>query len=170
MLETRQKVRIPSKPVCLCCRSRHKAYMQKQHTKSKGPLERHLFHGTTKDAAEDICHNNFDPRVAGVNGASYGFGTYFATAASFSNTYSAKGGPQEARHMFLAKVLVGKASVGRTNYRRPPPLSSKTKQYRLYDTCVDDMNKTTMFVVFDSCQCYPYYLIKYKELPREVDI
>ncbi|XP_040886090.1 protein mono-ADP-ribosyltransferase TIPARP-like [Toxotes jaculatrix] len=149
---------------------RYKAYMQKQHTKSKEPLERHLFHGTTKDAAEDICHNNFDPRMAGVNGASYGFGSYFAITASISNTFSAKVGPDEVRHMFLAKVLVGKVSLGRNGYRRPPPLSSKTRQYCLYDTCVDNMANPTMFVVFDSCQCYPYYLIKYKDLPKEIDI
>uniref|UniRef100_A0A3Q3NIU7 Poly [ADP-ribose] polymerase n=1 Tax=Labrus bergylta TaxID=56723 RepID=A0A3Q3NIU7_9LABR len=149
---------------------RHKVYMQKHHAKQKEPLERHLFHGTTGDAAEEICHDNFDPRVAGVNGASYGYGSYFATSASFSNTFSAKVGPSEVRHMFLAKVLVGKVSIGRNNYRRPPPLSSKAKQYCRYDTCVDNMDHPTMFVVFDSCQCYPYYLIKYKELPREIDI
>ncbi|XP_041636996.1 protein mono-ADP-ribosyltransferase TIPARP-like [Cheilinus undulatus] len=148
---------------------RHKAYMQKHHTKQE-PLERHLFHGTTKNAAEEICHNNFDPRLAGLNGTSYGFGSYFATTASFSNTFSAKVGPNEVRHMFLAKVLVGKVSIGKNNYRRPPPLNSKTKRYCLYDTCVDNMDEPTMFVVFDSCQCYPYYLIKYKELPREIDI
>ncbi|XP_070784884.1 protein mono-ADP-ribosyltransferase TIPARP-like [Enoplosus armatus] len=149
---------------------RHKAFMQKQHTKSEEPLERHLFHGTTKEASEEICHNNFDPRLAGVNGTSCGFGSYFATTASFSTTYSVRAGPDEVRHMFLAKVLVGKVSLGRSNYRRPPPLTSKTSQYRLYDTCVDNADKPTMFVVFDSCQCYPYYLIKYKDLPSEIDI
>ncbi|KAF3705228.1 TCDD-inducible poly [ADP-ribose] polymerase [Channa argus] len=149
---------------------RHKVYMQKLLIKLKEPLERHLFHGTTKEASKGICHNNFDPRLAGVNGASYGFGSYFATTASLSNTYSATVGPDEEHHMFLAKVLVGKVSLGRNNYRRPPPLYSKTKQYLLYDTCVDDMSKPTTFVVFDSCQCYPYYLIKYKGLPREIDI
>ncbi|XP_044199385.1 protein mono-ADP-ribosyltransferase TIPARP-like [Thunnus albacares] len=148
---------------------RHKAYMQK-HTKSKEPLERHLFHGTTKEASEEICHNNFDPRMAGINGASFGYGSYFAKSASLSNDYSAMVGPGEVRCMFLAKVLVGKVSLGRKNYRRPPPLSSKTKQYRLYDTCVDIMDKPTMFVVFDSCQCYPYYLIKYRDLPKEIVI
>ncbi|XP_071358051.1 protein mono-ADP-ribosyltransferase TIPARP-like [Trachinotus anak] len=148
---------------------RHKAHMQKLH-KSKEPLERHLFHGTTKDASEDICHNNFDPRLAGINGASYGFGTYFATTASFSNTFSAKVGLDQLRHMFLAKVLVGKVSLGRSTYRRPPPLSSKARQYRLYDTCVDNLHRPTMFVVFDSSQCYPYFLIKYKDLPKEIDI
>lgn len=144
--------------------------MQKQHTKWKEPLEKHLFHGTTKEASEDICHNNFDPRMAGVNGTSCGYGSYFATTASLSNNYSAKVGPDEVRHMFLAKVLVGKVSLGKSNYRRPPPLSSKTRQYCLYDTCVDIMNKPTMFVVFDRCQCYPYYIIKYKNLPKEIDI
>lgn len=154
----------------LCCHHRHKAYMQKQNTKSKEPLERHLFHGTTKEASGDICHNNFDPRVAGVNGTSNGFGSYFATTASYSNTYSTKLGTDEVRHMFLAKVLVGRVCVGRHNYRRPPPISSRKKHYRLYDTCVDNMDNPTMFVVFDSCQCYPYYLIKYKDLPKEIDI
>ncbi|XP_026219305.1 protein mono-ADP-ribosyltransferase TIPARP-like isoform X2 [Anabas testudineus] len=149
---------------------RHKAHMQKQNTKSKEPLERHLFHGTTEKASRNICHNNFDPRVAGVNGASNGFGSYFATTASYSNSYSAKEGPAEIRHMFLAKVLVGRVCLGKHNYRRPPPVTSMKKHYCLYDSCVDNMEKPTMFVVFDSCQCYPYYLIKYRDIPKEIDI
>uniref|UniRef100_A0A671WRR5 Poly [ADP-ribose] polymerase n=1 Tax=Sparus aurata TaxID=8175 RepID=A0A671WRR5_SPAAU len=149
---------------------RHKVYMQKQHTKSKEPLERHLFHGTSKEASEDICHNNFDPRMAGVNGTSHGFGSYFATSASFSNGYCATVHRDDVRQMFLAKVLVGKVSVGKHNLRRPPPITSKRSQCRLYDTCVDNVDKPTMFVVFDSCQCYPYYLIKYKDLPEEIQI
>lgn len=144
--------------------------MQKQHTKSKEPLERHLFHGTSKEASEDICHNNFDPRMAGVNGTSYGFGSYFATTASFSNGYCPTADRDDVRQMFLAKVLVGKVIVGKHNLRRPPPITSRRCQYRLYDTCVDNVDKPTMFVVFDSCQCYPYYLIKYRDLPHEVDI
>lgn len=144
--------------------------MQKQHVKSTEPLERHLFHGTTKQASEDICHNNFDPRMAGANGTSYGHGSYFAVRASYSNSYSAAVAADDIRHMFLAKVLVGNVSIGRNNYRRPPPLNSKMSEYHLYDTCVDRINKPTLFVVFDSCQCYPYYLIKYKDLPKEVEI
>ncbi|KAA8580257.1 hypothetical protein FQN60_005792, partial [Etheostoma spectabile] len=135
-----------------------KVYMQKQHTNSKEPLERHLFHGTTKEPSEDICHNNFDPRMAGVNGTSQGFGSYFATTASFSHSYTAWEGPEKVRHMFLAKVLAGKTCLGRYNYRRPP-LNHKMRQFHLYDSCVDNTVKPTMFVVFDSCQCYPYYLI-----------
>ncbi|KAE8281271.1 TCDD-inducible poly [ADP-ribose] polymerase [Larimichthys crocea] len=147
---------------------RHKAFMQKLHTESEGPLERHLFHGTTKDASEGICHNNFDPRLAGVNGTSCGFGSYFATTAWYSDHFSGKvkAEPDEVRHMFLAKVLVGKVSVGQTTYRRPPPLT----KYRLYDSCVNDLYEPTVFVVFNPCQCYPYYMIKYKNLDNEVEI
>lgn len=144
--------------------------MQKQRGKATGSLERHLFHGTTKEASEEICTSNFDPRVAGVNGVSHGHGTYFATAASHSHMFSAQFGPDEVCHMFLAKVLVGKVTVGRSHYRRPPKLTSRKKQHCLYDACVDNVNLPTMFVVFDSCQCYPYYLIKYKNLPKEIDI
>ncbi|XP_070848728.1 protein mono-ADP-ribosyltransferase TIPARP-like [Chaetodon trifascialis] len=144
---------------------RHKVYMQKQHTESAEPLERHLFHGTTRKASEDICHNNFDPRLAGINGASCGLGSYFAISASISHSYS---GSRGVRHMFLAKVLVGRVSLGNPEFRHPPPLKSETRQHCLYDSCVDNVHKPTMFVVFDSCQCYPYYLIKYKDLPREI--
>nr|XP_033470322.1 protein mono-ADP-ribosyltransferase TIPARP-like [Epinephelus lanceolatus] len=149
---------------------RQKAFMQKQHADLKNPLERHLFHGTTKKASEDICYNNFDPRVAGVNGTSHGVGSYFASTASFSHTFSAVVASDEVRHMFLAKVLVGKVCLGRHNYHRPPPLYSTTRKFCLYDSCVDNVDKPTIFVVFDSCQCYPYYLIKYKDLPKEVEI
>uniref|UniRef100_A0A8D2ZSW3 Uncharacterized protein n=1 Tax=Scophthalmus maximus TaxID=52904 RepID=A0A8D2ZSW3_SCOMX len=149
---------------------RHKVHMQKQHAASEEPLERHLFHGTTRGASDGICHNNFDPRVAGANGVSHGFGSYFATAAARSNNYSAKGDLDDVRHMFLAKVLVGKACVGRSNYRRPPPLKSKARPHKLYDTCVDVVDRPTMFVVYDSCQCYPYYLIKYRDIPNLIDI
>uniref|UniRef100_A0A3B4ZTK8 TCDD-inducible poly [ADP-ribose] polymerase-like n=1 Tax=Stegastes partitus TaxID=144197 RepID=A0A3B4ZTK8_9TELE len=149
---------------------RQKAHMQKHHTNSEEPLERHLFHGTTSEASEGICYNNFDPRMAGVNGTAYGFGSYFATTAVLANPYSNTEEADEVQHMFLAKVLVGKVTLGSSSYHRPPPCSSKTKQYHLYDACVDKWHDPTMFVVFDSCQCYPYYLIKYKDLPREIYI
>ncbi|XP_024860753.1 protein mono-ADP-ribosyltransferase TIPARP [Kryptolebias marmoratus] len=149
---------------------RQKAHMQKQHSKSKEPLEKHLFHGTTKDASESICRNNFDPRVAGLNGTSLGYGTYFATTARQSNAYTGTWGLGGVHHMFLAKVLVGRTCPGKQHYRRPPPLNSRTQQHVLYNACVDSKDHPSMFVVFDSCQTYPYFLIKYKEFSREVNV
>ncbi|XP_061523567.1 protein mono-ADP-ribosyltransferase TIPARP-like [Phycodurus eques] len=146
---------------------RHKVYMQKKHVGSGERLERHLFHGTTRKAIDDICHNNFDPRVAGTNGSLLGYGSYFATSASVSHLYTDETPPHQLRHMFLAKVLVGKVTKGEPNYRRPPPNGSETC---FYDACVDCVSDPNMFVVFDSCQCYPYYLIKYKDLNAAVEI
>ncbi|CAB1346040.1 unnamed protein product [Coregonus sp. 'balchen'] len=150
---------------------RYKEHMQKRgDTKEDEALERHLFHGTVRDFIEDICHNNFDPRVSGVNGFTYGYGSYFAGDASYSNTFAAVSPDAGVRHMFLAKVLVGKVSVGKRTYRRLPPVRSTKEDYNLYDTCVDQLVNPTIFVVFDRCQCYPYYLIKYKDLLEVVDI
>uniref|UniRef100_A0A8C8MMA0 Poly [ADP-ribose] polymerase n=1 Tax=Oncorhynchus tshawytscha TaxID=74940 RepID=A0A8C8MMA0_ONCTS len=120
-------------------------------TKEDGALERHLFVG---DFIEDICHNNFDPCVSGVNGFMYGYGSYFARDASYFNTFAAVSPDAGVRNMFLAKC----------KYRWPPPVRSTKEDYNLYDTCMDQLVNPTIFVVFDRCQCYPYYLIKYKEL------
>ncbi|KAK0137651.1 DNA transposase THAP9 [Merluccius polli] len=42
--------------------------------------------------------------------------------------------------------------------------------YGRYDACVDNVKKPAMFVVFDSCQCYSYYLIRFREAEKVVDI
>ncbi|XP_061571250.1 protein mono-ADP-ribosyltransferase TIPARP-like [Cololabis saira] len=152
---------------------RQKAHMQHKHTQranSQKTLERHLFHGTTMEAVESICRHNFDPRLAGVNGNSHGFGSYFATTACTSHYYTDRPADDENRHMFLAKVLVGKVSLGRQHYRRPPPISCNIQPPVFYDACADSKEKPSLFVVFDSCQCYPYYLISYRELPIDIKI
>lgn len=136
--------------------------MQK-HDESKEPLDKHLFHKTTKEASESICCNNFDHRLDSVNGKPYGHGTYFATTAQLSDTYANRQGPFWVRHMFLTKVLVRRMCQGNQHYRQTPPYNSKTQQHALYDSCIDRLENPTMFVVFDNCQCYPYYLIKYKQ-------
>ncbi|XP_032445777.1 protein mono-ADP-ribosyltransferase TIPARP [Xiphophorus hellerii] len=138
--------------------------MQK-HTKAEGPLERHLFHGTRKVASESICLHGFDPRVASLNGHSHGFGSYFATNALMSHEYTEANESDEVGYMFLAKVLVGRVCLGKHYYRRPP-----NTKVSLYDACVDNKQSPRMFIVFDNCQCYPYYLIKYKKLSEEISI
>ncbi|KAJ8391031.1 hypothetical protein AAFF_G00096520 [Aldrovandia affinis] len=149
---------------------RQKEHMQSRSADQSGSLERHLFHGTTEDSAKEICLNNFDPRVSGKNGVAYGRGSYFAQEASYSIKYAPATGGGGCQHMFLAKVLVGNIVVGNSSYCRPPQLNPLKPGYELYDTCVNQMPKPSIFVVFDSCQCYPYYLIKYKVVPDIVNI
>ncbi|KAK6318120.1 hypothetical protein J4Q44_G00114110 [Coregonus suidteri] len=145
--------------------------MQKKHMEDTQDncsvvLERHLFHGTSESAAMDIGRQNFDPRVAKPT-SHYGRGVYFAREALRSSLYSIRGPGgdfTDCGFMFLAKVLVGKACVGKIDYVRPPRLPNPTKLGRHhYDSCADQKHPT-IFVVFDSSQCYPYYLINYKVL------
>ncbi|CAB1313694.1 unnamed protein product, partial [Coregonus sp. 'balchen'] len=90
---------------------------------------------------QDISRQNFDPRQA--------------------HRYSVRGpkGGRDTGFMFLAKVLEGwTTSV-------PPRLPNQTSSGRdHYDSYVNRMENPNVFVVFDSSQCYPYYLIKYKVL------
>ena len=151
----------------VCC-PRHKEHMLKTDPRAGQGLERHLFHGTPGANIEDICHNNIDPRVAGVNGVSFGYGAYFASNAKYSNSYASPSAGSLTQHMFLAKVLVGKMVVGKAKGRRPPPVSKNN--CNLYDSCVDSLSNPSIFVVFDRCQCYPYYLIKYRELPMVMEL
>ena len=62
--------------------------MLKHSSSSEQPVERHLFHGTSINALESICHNNFDPHLSGANDSAYGKGSYFSSQASYSNRYS----------------------------------------------------------------------------------
>ncbi|XP_078506533.1 protein mono-ADP-ribosyltransferase TIPARP-like [Lissotriton helveticus] len=127
-------------------------------------LEKHLYHGTTQDSVDQICQQNFDPRVSGLNGTAYGKGSYFALEASYAHKFS-KSAEKGLRYMLLAKVLVGKMALGKSSYSRPPALSDS---YALYDSCVDDLLNPKIFVVFDSCQCYPLFLIEYKLISEPI--
>ncbi|XP_023666692.1 protein mono-ADP-ribosyltransferase TIPARP-like [Paramormyrops kingsleyae] len=149
---------------------RQKQHMHDRRLDQGGTLEMHLFHGTTEDAAKDICWNNFDPRVSGKNGVVYGHGSYFARDASYSNDYARAPSPVGLQHMFLAKVLVGNMSLGKRKYYRPPQLKTSMSKYESYNTCVNHLDNPSIFVVFDSGQCYPYYLIKYRALSEVVDV
>lgn len=146
--------------------SRQKKHMEDTQDSCSLVLQRHLFHGTCESTAMDICRQNFDPRMAKPT-SHYGRGVYFACEAFRFRLYSIRGPGgdfTDCGFMFLAKVLVGKACVGKMYFVRPPRLPNPTKSGRHhYDSCADQKHPT-IFVVFDSSQCYPYYLIKYKVL------
>ncbi|XP_063397891.1 uncharacterized protein LOC134682909 [Mytilus trossulus] len=66
--------------------------------------------------------------------------------------------------MILSRVLVGKYTGGNANYRKPPPLFADDPSGRYYDSCVDHIHSPKIFVIFDSAQAYPEYLIEYNIL------
>lgn len=128
-----------------------------------GCLERYLFHGTASEHIEPICTQNFDPRVSGKNATFYGKGSYFAKDACHSHEFSPVT-PEGHNFMFLAKVLVGRTTLGYAHYTRPPPLIAHYPSSLLYDSCVDRATDPTIFVIFDNDQFYPYFIIKYQKL------
>uniref|UniRef100_A0A3P8RUM5 Poly (ADP-ribose) polymerase family, member 12a n=1 Tax=Amphiprion percula TaxID=161767 RepID=A0A3P8RUM5_AMPPE len=119
--------------------------------------EQYLFHGTDESLIEAICEQNFDWRMCGVHGTAYGKGSYFAKDASYSDKYARiRGTPNKI--MFVALVLVGEYTKGRSSYVRPPP---KGGSRTLYDSCVDSESNPSIYVIFDKQQIYPEYLINY---------
>ncbi|XP_072241538.1 protein mono-ADP-ribosyltransferase PARP12 isoform X1 [Leuresthes tenuis] len=133
-----------------------KEQMQKRN---EGKLvdQKYLFHGTDESLIDAICEQNFDWRMCGVHGTAYGKGSYFARDASYSDRYSrAKGNSNKI--MFVALVLVGQYTKGRSSYVKPPP---KGGSRTLYDSCVDTESNPSIYVVFEKQQIYPEYLIKY---------
>ncbi|KAL3861805.1 hypothetical protein ACJMK2_007823 [Sinanodonta woodiana] len=126
--------------------------------------ERSLFHGTNSiDTVQGICTNCFDFRVCGKHGTRYGKGAYFARDAKYSHRYTGSSSTSTDRYMFLAKVLVGEYTIGSSTYTRPPEKPGATA-HQLFDSCVDIVDNPSIFVIFDLKQCYPEYLICYKNL------
>ncbi|KAK7070560.1 hypothetical protein SK128_007423, partial [Halocaridina rubra] len=104
---------------------------------------RYLFHGTSYDAVQNICEENFDWRLHGtVHGLAFGQGTYFTPSAKLASGY-AKPDIQGYRYLFVARVAVGTKVLGNSNMRKPPinPLTQKP-----YDCTVNNVFNPSIFV------------------------
>lgn len=62
----------------------------------------------------------------------------------------------EKKYMFLARVLVGRSCLGISGMRKPP----RDEQNRPYNSACDNEMNPSIYVIFDSAQCYPEYLIE----------
>ncbi|XP_007256102.3 protein mono-ADP-ribosyltransferase PARP12 [Astyanax mexicanus] len=119
--------------------------------------EKLLFHGTEYKHIDAICQQNFDWRICGVHGTAYGKGSYFARDANYSHRYTNDSGP---RCMFVCRVLVGEYTTGLPSHVRPPLKDGGDTVF--FDSCVNDINNPSIFVVFEKHQVYPEYLIQYE--------
>lgn len=129
----------------------------KKRNEGRAVNQQYLFHGTEEFLIDAICDHNFDWRVCGVHGTSYGKGSYFAKDASYSDRY-AKADGRHMKTMFVALVLVGEYTQGSSSYVRPPP---KRDGKTLYDSCVNRESDPSIYVIFEKQQIYPEYLITY---------
>ena len=89
----------------------------------------------------------------------YGKGVYFAknSTTSASDTY-AQPGDGGVKYVIQARVLVGKWTKGSEEMITPPYIDGTTK----YDSVVDDVDRPTIFVIFQDTAAYPEYIIKFK--------
>jgi poly [ADP-ribose] polymerase 7/11/12/13 len=141
-----------------------KRHRQPQSSTKLPQLELQLFHGTSDvHAVRAICRHNFDPRICGTaNDVVWGHGAYFARDARFSDRYARNPTNLSGRYwMFLARVLVGRSAVGNRAFHRPPLIDPLKPHGDLYDSCVNNLSSPSIYVIFDSDQCYPEYLISY---------
>ncbi|XP_053364382.1 protein mono-ADP-ribosyltransferase PARP11-like isoform X2 [Clarias gariepinus] len=124
--------------------------------------ERMLFHGTGKNNLDSICLYNFDCRISESvrYGHLYGKGTYFSIHASYADMYSksrSQGHTNETRIMLLARVIVGKYTTGQKNLCKP----DGDQIENIHDSCVDNTLCPRTFVIFNSNQIYPEYVLEY---------
>ncbi|KAI5947974.1 protein mono-ADP-ribosyltransferase PARP12 [Manis javanica] len=133
-----------------------KGQMQKRNG-GKVVDERQLFHGTSASIVDAICQQNFDWRICGLHGTSYGKGSYFARDAAYSHHYSKS--DTKCHTMFLARVLVGEFIRGNASFVRPPVREGQGNAF--YDSCVNSMSDPSIFVIFEKHQVYPEYVIHY---------
>ncbi|XP_041040237.1 protein mono-ADP-ribosyltransferase PARP10 isoform X2 [Carcharodon carcharias] len=122
-------------------------------------VERVLYHGTTEESTKEIYVHGFNRSFSGKNASVYGQGVYFALNAvvSAQDQYS----PPNAnghKFVFVAKVLTGAYTNGKSNMKTPP-LKENSEMPLRYDSLVDNCNNPKIFVIFNDTQAYPQYLI-----------
>uniref|UniRef100_A0A8C6L2T1 Poly [ADP-ribose] polymerase n=1 Tax=Nothobranchius furzeri TaxID=105023 RepID=A0A8C6L2T1_NOTFU len=121
--------------------------------------ERLLFHGTASKSTDLINSKGFNRSYAGIHGAMYGKGSYFAVDPAYSAGNYAKPDSKGHKRMYQARVLVGDYTQGSGTMITPPAKS--TNPADLYDSVTDRANNPSMFVVFNDIQAYPEYLITF---------
>ncbi|XP_062372730.1 protein mono-ADP-ribosyltransferase PARP14-like [Sardina pilchardus] len=127
-----------------------------------GAGEKMLYHGTTAQACQSIMKNGFNRGFAGHNATVYGLGTYFAVDASYSaKPLYSRPEADGTQCMFVARVLAGSYTLGKSGMRVPPPVSAQQPDIH-FDSLVDNHQNPSMFVVFHDSQAYPDYLITFK--------
>ncbi|BFZ05031.1 hypothetical protein BsWGS_08070 [Bradybaena similaris] len=80
--------------------------------------------------------------------------------ANLSSAF-ARDANSKTHFMFVAKVLVGRHTGGKSGLKRPPPLDDSNPYGKCYDSCVDNIFSPLVYVIFDSNQAYPEYIIEY---------
>jgi hypothetical protein len=126
--------------------------------------EWYLFHGTSPEAARQICESSFKLNLSGTRtGTLYGKGVYCAESITKADEY-AKPNSAGRYAVLLCRVLGGR--VRQTEEVAPDPEELlQSCIHGVYDSVVGDREKCKgtfrEFVVFDTAALYPEYVIEY---------
>ena len=66
--------------------------------------------------------------------------------------------------MYIAKVLVGDYTCGKSGMKAPPSKNDPDNPGLLYDSVVDNTSNPTMYVIFQDNQYYPEYLLTLQQI------
>ncbi|XP_067934854.1 protein mono-ADP-ribosyltransferase PARP14-like [Watersipora subatra] len=121
-----------------------------------------MWHGTNQETVSLIARGTFDRGLAGKNATYYGVGSYFATGSWYSRQprYS-RANNDGHRFMIQTRVIVGEFCAGNPSMRSAPPNPNYPGE--VYDSVVNDVNDTVIFVVFNDAAAYPEYIVKFTQ-------
>lgn len=152
--ESMVRAKFDGKIDCIYAVENQKLKDQHMRMEAEIPDDILLFHGTPDiDPALCIAEQGFDPGACRKNGknAIYGKGIYFARNASYAHHYT-EASSNGRRFMFMARVRVGKSSIGSEGLEEPPPGCN---------SLVDKETNPQVYAVANTNQAYPAYLIEY---------
>lgn len=88
---------------------------------------------------------------------------YFALTAGYAagNTFSVAD-EEGYKRVYLCKVLTGEFTVGQKGMM-VPPAKQEQQSHILYDSVTNSNGAPYMFIIFNDTQCYPVYVITFKE-------
>lgn len=135
-----------------------------------------LFHGTQPSAANNICKEGFLISKSGANtGMLYGPGIYLAESSSKGDEYAeddADGPYQGLYAMLICRAVCGNLLVNEQQAPNGQALREAcTSIDRQYHSVLGDREKIRgtyrEFVVYDSSQVYPEYIVIYRRTKAE---
>jgi len=131
--------------------------------------EWYLFHGTNPEAAKAICSSDFKVSRAGSNtGTLYGKGLYFAESITKADEY-AKANAAGNFAVLMCRVIGGRVRYTDSITPDPEDLCYSCIEGD-FDSVLGDREKTRgtyrEFVLFDSEDVYPEYIIEYQRKYR----
>jgi len=137
--------------------------------------EFYLFHGSKPSSVNDICKNDFLLNLAGAHrGTMYGRGVYFAESSSKADEYAEddkKGIYRGLYAMLLCRVTLGRLLVDAEVRPDVQKLEAACRGLgATHHSILGDRQKARgtyrEFVVFNSTQAYPEFIIIYRRNAR----